>query len=261
MSAFPDWVEPMAATLTQERFTGPDWLFERKLDGIRLLAFKRGSTVTLYSRNRLPQNHVYPTVVEAIEKLPVKDAILDGEATGVWGHSTGRTTYHVFDVLRLDGRDVTLLPLEERRALPARGRQRFALVIQRTQTIGERIGAAAGLQLQHELHLQLATLGVGVVGLLAERIADLGAQNLHTAGGSRRVRSGRIVLRGGAAVGRRISARHRAVRAGARILSAGARARALDLAELGVVAARRKAQAQHNCRERQKAHTSKIPQK
>jgi bifunctional non-homologous end joining protein LigD len=117
--AFPEWLEPMAATLTQERFTGPDWLFERKLDGIRLLAFKRGSTVHLYSRNRLLQNDRYPTVVEAIEKLPVKDAILDGEATGVWGSHPGKTTFHVFDVLRLDGRDVTLLPLVERRALLA----------------------------------------------------------------------------------------------------------------------------------------------
>jgi bifunctional non-homologous end joining protein LigD len=116
-TTFPDWLEPMAATLTQERFTGPEWLFERKLDGIRLLAFKRGSTVELFSRNRLPQNHHYPGIVEAIAILPVKDAILDGEATGVWGHSTGRPTFHVFDVLRLDGRDVTALPLEERRAL------------------------------------------------------------------------------------------------------------------------------------------------
>ena len=52
----PDWLEPMAATLTQERFTGPDWLFERKFDGIRLLAFKHGDDVQLFSRNRLPQN-------------------------------------------------------------------------------------------------------------------------------------------------------------------------------------------------------------
>jgi ATP-dependent DNA ligase len=44
----------MAATLTQERFTGPEWIFERKFDGIRLIAFKRGSDVRLYSRNRLP---------------------------------------------------------------------------------------------------------------------------------------------------------------------------------------------------------------
>jgi len=51
----PDWLEPMAATLTQERFTGPEWIFERKLDGIRLLAYKNGSDVRLFSRNRLPQ--------------------------------------------------------------------------------------------------------------------------------------------------------------------------------------------------------------
>jgi ATP-dependent DNA ligase len=46
----------MAATLTQDRFVGPDWLFERKFDGIRLLAYKRGAGVELYSRNRLPQD-------------------------------------------------------------------------------------------------------------------------------------------------------------------------------------------------------------
>ena len=44
----PDWLEPMAATLTQDRFSGGDWLFERKFDGIRLLAYKRGADVRLY---------------------------------------------------------------------------------------------------------------------------------------------------------------------------------------------------------------------
>src|SRR5438552_10804197 len=109
--AFPDWLEPMAATLTQERFTGPDWIFERKFDGIRLLAYKRGSNVTLYSRNRLPQNN--PPVAAAVAVLPVADAVLDGEVT--W--PGGRIAYHVFDVLWLDGRDTTALPLEERREL------------------------------------------------------------------------------------------------------------------------------------------------
>ena len=108
----PEWLEPMAATLTQERFTGPDWLFERKFDGIRLLAYKRGADVRLYSRNRLPQQ--LPAVTAAVAALPVHDAILDGEVT--WD---GRSGYHVFDVLWLNGRAVTSLPIEDRRALLA----------------------------------------------------------------------------------------------------------------------------------------------
>jgi DNA ligase D-like protein (predicted ligase) len=117
MSApFPDWLVPMAATLTQDRFTGPDWIFERKFDGIRLLAYKRRRDVTLYSRNRLVQNDAYPSIVSAVAALPPRDLILDGEATGVWG-KPGKVAYHVFDVLWIDGRDVTRLPMEDRRAL------------------------------------------------------------------------------------------------------------------------------------------------
>lgn len=115
-TSLPEWVEPMAATLTRKRFTGPEWVFERKLDGVRVLAFKNGANVQLLSRNRLPQNHSYPSFVKAIEKLPPKKLILDGEATGVWG-GRGKLAYNVFDVLWIDGRDVTALPLDERRAL------------------------------------------------------------------------------------------------------------------------------------------------
>jgi DNA ligase D-like protein (predicted ligase) len=115
-TAFPEWVVPMAATLTQERFTGPEWIFERKLDGIRVLAFKHGTTVRLLSRNKLPLNSSYPAVIEAIAGMPVHDVILDGEATGAWGRQ-GRFTYHVFDILWLDGRDVTSLTLDARRAI------------------------------------------------------------------------------------------------------------------------------------------------
>jgi ATP-dependent DNA ligase len=106
----------MAATLTQRRFTGPEWIFERKLDGIRMLAFKNGGDVRLLSRNKLPLNGSYPHVAEAVANLPVHDVILDGEATGGWGRQ-GRADYNVFDVLWLDGRDLTTLPLEERQAL------------------------------------------------------------------------------------------------------------------------------------------------
>ena len=108
--AVPDWLEPMAATLTQERFGGPGWTFERKFDGIRLLAYKEGSDVRLLSRNRLPQ-HI-PKLADAIARLPAKELILDGEIT--WDRNGD---YHVFDILWLDGRSVTALPLEERQAL------------------------------------------------------------------------------------------------------------------------------------------------
>ena len=112
MTAFPEWLVPMAATLTQERFTGPEWIFERKFDGIRLLAFKQGTG--------RPAVLAQPAAAEHPASRPGDRGrcrrttlILDGEAT--W-HG-GAVAYHVFDVLWLDGRDVTPLPLDERRAL------------------------------------------------------------------------------------------------------------------------------------------------
>jgi len=113
MTAFPEWLVPMAATLTQERFSGPDWIFERKFDGIRLLAYKKGDDVQLFSRNHLPQD--LPAIQHALERIPHHELILDGEIT--WGG--GKVEYHVFDIMWLDGRNVTGLPLEERRELLA----------------------------------------------------------------------------------------------------------------------------------------------
>jgi len=119
----------MAATLTQERFSDPEWIFERKFDGIRLLAYKRGDDVQLFSRNHLPQN--LPAVQRAIEQLPHPELILDGEIT--W--RDGRTAYHVFDIMWLDGRNVTELPLEERQALLAQ--LPFREPLERVQLIDE----------------------------------------------------------------------------------------------------------------------------
>jgi bifunctional non-homologous end joining protein LigD len=106
----PDWLEPMAATLTQERFAGEEWLFEKKFDGIRLIAYKRGRDVKLYSRNRLPQT--LPSVAKAVAAIPADELILDGEVA--WD---GNSSYHVFDILWLNGTKTTALPLEQRRDL------------------------------------------------------------------------------------------------------------------------------------------------
>ena len=100
----------MAATLTQERFSGPEWLFEQKFDGIRLLAYKKGKSIRLFSRNQILQE--MPEVANAIARLPVTNCILDGEMT--WDR---RSAYHVFDILWLNELDATSLPLTERRTL------------------------------------------------------------------------------------------------------------------------------------------------
>lgn len=102
----------MAATLTQERFTGPEWTFERKYDGIRLIAFKNGPDVRLYSRARNAQD--IPAIRDAIARLPAMRLVLDGELT--WDRSTA---FHVFDVVWIDDRDLSSVPLRERRRILA----------------------------------------------------------------------------------------------------------------------------------------------
>lgn len=114
----PTWLEPMKATLTDKRFVADGWTFERKLDGIRILAFKEGRTVRLLTRNQMLHNDSYPAVVSAMLALPVRDLILDGEATGPWGRQ-GRADYNVFDILWLNGEDLRMRTLTERRKVLA----------------------------------------------------------------------------------------------------------------------------------------------
>ena len=118
----------MAATLTQERFTGDAWLFEQKFDGIRLLAYKNGDDVKLYSRNRLLQHS--PRIADAIRRMDADELILDGEVD--WDRDSW---YHVFDILWRDGRSTTALPLEERRALLKR--LKFAAPLKRVALLDE----------------------------------------------------------------------------------------------------------------------------
>jgi bifunctional non-homologous end joining protein LigD len=109
----------MAATLTDERFDDPDWIFERKLDGIRCLAFG----TRLESRNGLSLNERFPTVAEA---LAGSTSTLDGEVVAFSGSRTsfqrlgerGRNVFfYVFDIREADGEDVRDRPLMERKAI------------------------------------------------------------------------------------------------------------------------------------------------
>ena len=69
-SAHPDWIEPMLATLTDARFSDPEWIFERKLDGVRLLVFRDGDRIRLMTRNRKLVNDTYPELIEALAEQP-----------------------------------------------------------------------------------------------------------------------------------------------------------------------------------------------
>lgn len=138
------WYEPMAATLAPEaRLPDGDrgWMFERKLDGVRLLAWVVDGEVELLSRNRIHQEDVYPEVVDGLAEQAAVDAVLDGEVVAYdedgqtsFGllqqrmhthnearsrRSPVRTTFVVFDLLWVAGRDVRDLPLRDRKALLA----------------------------------------------------------------------------------------------------------------------------------------------
>jgi bifunctional non-homologous end joining protein LigD len=132
------FIAPMLATLTQDRFTDPGWIFERKLDGVRAVAVRNGNDTSLWSRNEKRMDGTYPEIVEALAARAPADTVLDGEVVAFDGAQTsfarlqGRIGLHdpdaaratgipvflyLFDVLVLEGRDVTALPLRERKRL------------------------------------------------------------------------------------------------------------------------------------------------
>lgn len=129
---------PALATLTHERFYEPGWIYERKLDGERCLAVRSAGEVTLRSRSGRDVSGSFPEIVEALERQRVDDVVLDGEVVAFEGNRTSfarlqpriqvsdpdrarrsgvRVHYYVFDVLRLEGEDVSSRPLRRRKAM------------------------------------------------------------------------------------------------------------------------------------------------
>ena len=120
----------MLATLTKDYFSDPAWVFEPKLDGIRCLAYKNGKGLKLLSRNRLDLTQTYPSVADALASRR-GDFVVDGEIAAVKGEITSFSllqqvhrqqvpaVYFCFDLLHLDGYDLTALPLTARKDLLA----------------------------------------------------------------------------------------------------------------------------------------------
>src|SRR6056297_3246659 len=129
----PEWTSPMLATLTKKRFSDPDWIYERKLDGERCLVFKKEKKGNLMSRNKKKLNKIYPELLEALENQKY-DFIVDGEIVAFENDKTsfsqlqqrmhnivknsGKTIkvfYYIFDLLYIDGYDISKAPLKERK--------------------------------------------------------------------------------------------------------------------------------------------------
>lgn len=127
-AAIPARAEAMNCTLIKEPFNNPEWTYEVKLDGYRIIAIKKGEDVNLFTRGRQNYSEYYPVVVEALKAIP-HDAVLDGELVVLDEkgrpnfdllqkyHEGMQTAYYLFDVLWLDGYDVTGLVLTDRKAL------------------------------------------------------------------------------------------------------------------------------------------------
>jgi bifunctional non-homologous end joining protein LigD len=121
-------MEVMKAVLTDERFSDPAWIYERKLDGIRCLATKGDKRVDLRSRNDLSLNGRFPEIAAALEADPATNLVIDGEVVAFDGPQTSFSRlqqrgehptpvfFYVFDILRDAGEDVTKEPLRERKA-------------------------------------------------------------------------------------------------------------------------------------------------
>ena len=118
----------MLATLTDAPFDDPEWVFETKWDGNRVVAVIEKSRVTLYSRNGKIVSDSYMPIAKALEKVG-HDAVIDGELVALDSKGVSRfqllqnalrtsanLRYCLFDLMALDGEDLRQLPLIERKA-------------------------------------------------------------------------------------------------------------------------------------------------
>lgn len=127
-AARPPVAELQLATLVDEPPEGPEWFHEQKFDGYRILAELTRGKVRLLSRRFKDWTAEFPGVAEAVAALPVERAVLDGEVAAVLpdgrtsfqglqlARTAGNIAYFVFDLLAVDGDDLTALPLEARKA-------------------------------------------------------------------------------------------------------------------------------------------------
>jgi len=138
MAGVPGWVEPQLATLTKDRFSDPSWIYERKLDGERILAFRDSGGVRLCTRNQRDVTSTFPEIAEVLAVQQAGEYVADGEIVAFaedqprfsqlqqrLGQANPRPDligkypvfYYVFDLLFTGGRDIRARPQRERKRL------------------------------------------------------------------------------------------------------------------------------------------------
>lgn len=134
----PRELQCMLATLHHEPFSDPDWIFERKLDGVRCLVFRRGARVRLVSRRGQEMNDTFPELLDAVRGESCDDFVVDGEIVafqhgatsfarlqqrlGIHDPEEARRSrvavyLYLFDVLHLAGWDTTGVEQRARKGL------------------------------------------------------------------------------------------------------------------------------------------------
>ncbi|MGA2285441.1 MAG: DNA ligase D [Dehalococcoidia bacterium] len=178
---FPRALAPMLATLAEQPFSHPDWIFEPKLDGLRAVTFLHDGKVRLVSRRGRDDTKGYPLLAAELTEQPARDVVLDGEI--VAPDEQGRPSfqrlqqrmnlqndveirradaqvpvlYYVFDILYLDGYDLTNVPFEARRRL-----------LERTVASGDRVRLIEQFQEDGETAYQVA-IDHGLEGVMAKK--------------------------------------------------------------------------------------------
>ncbi|HEY4525340.1 MAG TPA: non-homologous end-joining DNA ligase [Candidatus Paceibacterota bacterium] len=136
-------LRPMLATLIDEPFDDPDWIYEIKWDGFRVMARIERGSVTLLSRSGIDVTKKYPVIADALKDIQ-SDVVIDGELVALdrrgvshfqllqrYAEKPASLYYYVFDLLFKDGTDVRRKPLLERKRalrsiLPKTGRVRYS---------------------------------------------------------------------------------------------------------------------------------------
>jgi bifunctional non-homologous end joining protein LigD len=179
----PSFIEPMKARLAAEAPPG-EWLYEIKFDGWRALALRGGAQIKLLSRNEKDLGAKFPEITEAVAALRVSDVILDGEIVAI--DEAGRSSFqllqaydmgqerppiffYVFDLLQLNGRNLTGLPLTERKAALEELLEKQRGVIRNSAVLGRNAKALMGKA--RELGLE------GLIGKRPDSVYEPGSRS------------------------------------------------------------------------------------